>query len=166
MTPFVTHIALYCQDLDKTVDWYKKVFHVKTIANSPGRFAALSFGEKHHDFALVQRPEGFGPPVIEKAGLYHFAIDTGSFDNSMRIYGRALEQMGDAEKAIDHRVGTGIYIRDPDLNLVELWSEHYPTYAQAIASIPEMDPPFEENPIGFPLNASEIYEKWLSENAD
>lgn len=168
MKPFITHVALYCEDLNKTLDWYLNVFEMSIVASSPGRFAAISFGEKHHDFALVQRPDGFGAPVVEKVGLYHIAVDTGSFDNSMRIYGRAMavDENASAEKAIDHRLGKGVYIRDPDLNLVELWSESYPSYAKAIAQIPDLDPPFEENPIGWPIDISEVYAKWQSENVD
>lgn len=165
MTPFITHVALYCADVQRTADWYVNVFGMRVLASAPGRFFALSFGEKHHDLALVQAAEEFGPPQVKKVGLYHFAIDTGSFDNSMRIYDRAVAAGVSAEKAIDHRLGKGIYVRDPDQNLIELWSETYPTYAEGIATIPEMDPPFEENPIGWPLNVSEIYEKWKSENA-
>lgn len=166
MTPFTTHVALYCADVQKTADWYVDVFGMRVLASSPGRFVALSFGEKHHDLALVQAPAEFGPPQIKKVGLYHFAIDTGSFDNSMRVYERALAAGMSAEKAIDHRLGKGIYVRDPDQNLVELWSESYPTYAEGIATIPEMDPPFEENPIGWPMDAAEIFEKWKSNNAN
>ncbi len=160
---FVTHVALYCQDLQKSIDWYEHVFGMKVTASSPGRFAAITFGERHHDLALIQAPDDFGPPEVKKAGLYHISIDTGSFDNSMRIYERAMEMGTSFEKAIDHRIGHGIYIRDPDLNLIELWSESYPSYAEAIASIPQMDPPFTENPIGWYLNIDDVYNKWKKE---
>jgi len=136
---------------------------MKIIASSPGRFAALSFGEKHHDLALVQAPADFGPPEIKKAGLYHISIDTGSFDNSMRAYERTLDLHATVEKVIDHRLGHGIYIRDPDLNLIELWSESYPSYAEAIDSISKMDPPFPENPVGWYLNIDDVYKKWKEE---
>lgn len=160
---FITHLALYCSDLETSVDWYRQVFDMKVIASSPGRFAAISFGEKHHDLALVQAPDTFGPPEVKRAGLYHFAVDTGSFDNSMRIYGRAKALGGSAEKAIDHRLGMGVYVRDPDQNLVELWSETYGSYAEGIATLPKMDPPFSENPIGWPFDAEDAYAKWLAE---
>jgi catechol-2,3-dioxygenase len=160
MTNFITHVALYCRDLQKSIDWYDHVFGMKIIASSPGRFAALSFGEKHHDVALVQAPDDFGPPEVKKAGLYHVSIDTGSFDNSMRAYERAMEMGATAEKAIDHRLGHGIYIRDPDLNLIELWSESFPSYAEAIDSLPQLDPPFSENPVGWHLNIDEVYDEW------
>lgn len=158
MTKFITHVAFYCQDLGKTVSWYQDVLEMNIVAEAPGRFAALSFGDKHHDLALVQAPEGFGKPEVQKAGLYHYAIDTGSFDASMKIYERAKELGVVVEKAMDHRLGRGIYIRDPDLNLVELWSESYPSYVEAIASLTDMDPPFSENPVGWPID--DIYAEW------
>lgn len=162
MVKFVTHVALYCGDVNKTSKWYQNVFGMKVLAEAPNHFAALSFGEKHHDLALVQAPPAFGRAEIKRVGLYHFAVDTGSFDSSMRIYERAMQAGALFEKAIDHRVGKGVYVRDPDLNLVELWSEHYPTYAAAVQSLSEMSPPFAENPIGYPLVIDEIYRTWKS----
>ena len=160
MAKFITHVALYCTDLQKSIDWYDHVFGMKIIASSPGRFAAMSFGEKHHDLALVQAPDDFGPPDVKRAGLYHVSIDTGSFDASMRAYERAMALGVKAEKAIDHRLGHGIYILDPDLNMIELWSESYPSYDEAIASLSEMDPPFSENPVGWYLNIDDLYNEW------
>jgi len=155
MTKFVTHVALYCRDLDKSAAWYRRVFEMKVLAEAPGRFAALSFGERHHDFALVQAPPEFRDPAPPRIGLYHIAVDTGSFAESLAIFKRARAENAEFVKAIDHRVGNGIYIRDPDGNILELWSEIYATMAEAIASIAKMDPPFQENPIGFPLDIEE-----------
>ncbi|MEM8935264.1 MAG: VOC family protein [Pseudomonadota bacterium] len=162
MAKFVTHIALYCKDLERSVEWYQSVLGLKIMAESKGKFTGMTFGEKHHDFALVQAPPDFGDPVVKKAGLYHISIDTGSRDNSFEIYDRFVKQGGTVDKAINHRVGYGIYIRDPDLNLIELWDELYKSYEEANATIPHFDPPFSENPIGWPFDIDTAYEEWKS----
>jgi catechol 2,3-dioxygenase len=162
---FVTHVALFCGDLEMTATWYEEILGMEVRVSSPGRFTAMTFGYRHHDFALVQAPPNFKPPQIEQVGLYHISIDTGSFDASMQIYGAAkTKNKLDFVKAIDHRVGIGIYLRDPDGNVIELWSETYPTQEDAIAEIPHFDPPFEENPIGWPLNMDELWTDWAKEH--
>ncbi len=162
---FITHIALYVGDLERSIRWYEDVMGMKINASSPGRFAAVSFGYRHHDLALVQAPPDYKPVDTDRVGVYHMAIDTGSFDNSMRIYGKARELgMLDFVKATDHRLGVGIYLRDPDGNIIELWSEYHKRMDDAIASIDKMDPPFEENPIGFPMDMEETWRKWSAEH--
>jgi len=125
---------------------------MNVVAQAPGRFAALSFGHRHHDVALVQAPPNFGDPQPPQVGLYHVSVDTGSFDESLRLLERARSLQSPFVKAIDHRVGTGIYVRDPDGNVIEFWAESYPTMGEAVASLATMDPPFEVNPIGFPMD--------------
>lgn len=149
---FFTHVALYCADLGRSIRWYQDVLSMGIVAQSPGRFAAMSFGEKHHDLALVQAPPHFAPPSTGRVGLYHVAVDAGTFEESLALYRRAMAAGSEPVKAIDHRVGRGLYVRDPDGNVIELWTEAYPSMQEAIASIGSMDPPFEENPIGFPLD--------------
>lgn len=155
-TKFVTHVALYCRDLQRSVDWYCKVFGMTVRAAAPGRFAALSFGHKHHDFALVQAPAEFADPAPSRVGLYHIAIDTGGFEESVALYRKAREAGSAFVKAIDHRLGNGIYVRDPDGNILELWSESYASMADALAALQTLDPPFEQNPIGYPLDIDAV----------
>lgn len=149
---FVTHVALYCRDLARSVDWYQRVLGMRVVAASPGRFSALSFGEKHHDIALVQAAPEFRDPDGPRVGLYHISVDTGGFEESLAVYERARALDSPLVKAIDHRLGKGIYVRDPDGNVIELWSESYPSYAEAIATLPHLNPSFEENPIGYPID--------------
>ncbi len=151
-TKFFTHVALYCRDVNKTKDWYCQVFGMNVNASAPGRFAALSFGYKHHDLALVQAPAEFQDPQPPRVGLYHFAVDTGSFEESMRIFERAKALESEFVKAIDHRIGNGIYVRDPDGNMIELWNEAHATMDEAVASLHGLKEEFEVNPIGFPLD--------------
>lgn len=149
---FITHVALFCAELDRSVRWYSDVLGMRVMAQSPGRFAAMSFGHKHHDLALVQAPPEFAPPDPPRVGLYHVSVDVGSFAESLALYDRAMQAQSPFVKAIDHRVGNGIYVRDPDGNIIELWSEAYATMTEALGSMESMDPPFEENPVGFPLD--------------
>ncbi len=155
-TRFITHVALYCRNLDRSVAWYCDVLGMTVKASAPGRFAAVAFGQKHHDFALVQAPPGFADPSTQRVGLYHIAIDTGSFAASVELYKRAQAASSEFVKAIDHRLGKGIYLRDPDGNILELWSESYPTMAEALAGLETLDPPFHENPIGYPLDIDAV----------
>lgn len=151
-TKFFTHVALYCRDVNKAIDWYTKVLGMRVHASAPGRFAALSFGYRHHDLALVQAPPEFKDPQRQQVGLYHFAVDTGSFDESMRIFERAKALDSEFVKAIDHRIGNGVYVRDPDGNMIELWSEAHDTMEEAVASLGSLKEDFKTNPIGFPLD--------------
>lgn len=153
---FITHVALYCRDLEFSSSWYQRLLGMKVQASAPGRFSALSFGHKHHDLALVQAPKEFADPQRGQVGLYHISIDTGSFEESVDIYRRAMAENNEFVKAIDHRVGHGIYLRDPDGNIIELWSEVYPSMEEAVAQLDKFDPPFAQNPIGYPLDIAAV----------
>ena len=77
----------------------------------------------------------------------------------MKLYQKAMEQDSEFVKVIDHRVGKGVYVRDPDGNILEFWSERFPSYEEAIDAIGKFEPSFEENPIGYFLEIDEEVEK-------
>lgn len=157
--PFVTHVALYCEDVAKSKAWYIEVLGMKVHAESEGVFCALSFGEKHHDIALAKAPNQTGRTTLGNVGLYHISIDVGSYQQSLRLYKKADAFGSEFVKIIDHRLGSGVYVRDPDGNIIELWSERMATYGEAIAAIDKLEPSFEENPIGYYLDIDEELRK-------
>lgn len=156
---FITHVALYCQNVATSKQWYQDVLGMSVVAESEGKFCALSFGEKHHDIALAKAPNDTGRTVYGNVGLYHISIDVGSYEDSLRIYQKAQAKNSEFVKIVNHRLGRGVYVRDPDGNVIEMWSEAYPSYKEAIASIETFSPSFEDNPIGYYLDIDEEISK-------
>jgi catechol 2,3-dioxygenase-like lactoylglutathione lyase family enzyme len=134
--PRIVHVGFYCKDLNASIAWYKDVLGMEEQFGFPGRAQALGFGgnKEDHDIFLVQAPEQYAEPtpmhfdyetltpVKGRVGFYHVAIDFGSFDAAMQAYGRALARNTELAKGVQHGDGRGIYVRDPDGNLVELFS--------------------------------------------
>jgi catechol 2,3-dioxygenase-like lactoylglutathione lyase family enzyme len=134
--PRIVHVGFYCKDLSASVAWYVDVLGMDKQFGFPGRAQALGFGgdKEDHDIFLVQAPEQYAEPspmhfdyqtlapTKGRVGFYHVSIDLGSFAAAMHAYTRALERNSALAKSVQHGDGRGIYVRDPDGNLVELFS--------------------------------------------
>ncbi len=80
--------------------------------------AFLSTGNSHHDIALVEA----GATGVPGAGLHHFALKVGDSLQELAEVKRTLLAEGVAvHMVLDHRVSQGVYITDPDGNLIELY---------------------------------------------
>ena len=118
----VGHIVLRVQDLDRAISFYRGVLGLSEVARhdfGEGPMAFLSTGNSHHDIALVET----GPISAEPGlGLHHFALKVGDSIQELADVKQTLASEGVAvHMALDHRVSQGLYISDPDGNLIELY---------------------------------------------
>lgn len=154
-TARITHIGLNVKDLAASVEFYARGLGMKVMKSADGRFATMSFGYQHHDIALIPaRERGALPSPV---GMNHFAIEMRDYAELVQFTGRLIDAGVPIERAIDHRTGVGVYLKDPDGNGIELWCENLPTMERAIAFGQEMAEEFEENHIGYPLDIAQLH---------
>jgi catechol 2,3-dioxygenase len=114
----VGHIVLRVSDLRRSLDFYETL-GLREVARrdfGEGPMAFLSTGNAHHDLALVEADAARG------AALHHFALKVGDSLSELAATRTALEAAGvTVHMALDHRVSQGLYITDPDGNMIELY---------------------------------------------
>jgi catechol 2,3-dioxygenase len=123
----VGHIVLRVQDLDRALAFYCDVLGLHEVARrdfGEGPMAFLSTGDSHHDIALV---ECGSSGVARGNNLHHFAVKVGDSVEELAMVKRALDSADvPVHMALDHRVSQGVYISDPDGNLIELYVDADP----------------------------------------
>ncbi len=116
----IGHIVLRVEDLDPALAFYCGLLGLKEVARrdfGEGPMVFLSTGNSHHDVALVAAD----PPSAGPRSLHHFALKVGDSLQDLRNVKQALAARGIVvHMSLDHRVSQGIYIFDPDGNLIEL----------------------------------------------
>ncbi|NVK71909.1 glyoxalase [Marinomonas sp. CT5] len=116
-----THISLFVSDPDASADWYEDVLSMEKNARNGDEWVMMSFGDKHHDIALIRAPEGSAKGVI---GLQHYGLEIdGDLTTLRRLYGMLLTKNVPIVKTTDHEVGIGLYFEDPDGNRLEFFLE-------------------------------------------
>lgn len=144
-----THVALYVRDPVRSGRWYAEVLGMEEVACEP-RWTFLSFGQKHHDIALIKAQT---PAELGTLGLQHYGLEIeGDLDELRRLYGMLLRRGVPIVKISDHKAGIGVYFTDPDGNRLEFFCETEPDDARSkqlmtlynAASDPiELDPLFD-----------------------
>jgi catechol 2,3-dioxygenase len=139
----VGHVVLNVSDLDQALSFYVDVLGLQEVARrdfGEGSMAFLSTGNSHHDIALVEVGKNAGAPGA--LGLHHVALKVGD----------SLATLADAQKhlvangvtvhmVLDHHVSQGIYVSDPDGNLLELYVDaDAGTWRSDPASVANSDP--------------------------
>lgn len=138
----VGHVVLKVRDVGRSVDWYSRVLQLEEVGRveQPGMtMAFLSWGENHHDVALMQIGDVEGP-VWNEVGMYHFAVRLeGGDDELRRVLAHVREQGADLTGMSDHTVSHSIYLRDPDGIEIELYvdtpEEEWRDVPNAVATI-------------------------------
>jgi catechol 2,3-dioxygenase len=125
----VGHVVLRVRDLDAALAFYSGVLGLTEVARrdfGEGPMAFLSTGHSHHDVALVEvahRAPGDGAN-----GLHHVAFNVGDSLSDLAAVKRDLDDHGVVtHMVLDHRVSQGIYVSDPDGNLLELYVDADPS---------------------------------------
>jgi catechol 2,3-dioxygenase len=117
----VGHVVLRVSDLDRALAFYSGVLGLHEVARrdfGEGPMAFLSTGKSHHDIALVAA----GSDVVRGANLHHFALKVGdSLDDLAAVRRELAAKHVAVHMALDHHVSQGLYVSDPDGNLIELY---------------------------------------------
>jgi catechol 2,3-dioxygenase len=117
----VGHLVIRVSDLGRALRFYECVLGLREVARGDfgeGAMVFLSTGNSHHDLALVE----VGGALDRGAVLHHFALKVGDSRRDLASARSALEDAGvTVHMALDHRVSQGLYVSDPDGNLIELY---------------------------------------------
>ncbi|MFB6185018.1 MAG: VOC family protein [Haloarculaceae archaeon] len=114
----VGHVHLKVRDVERAIDFYADVLGLD-VTERHGRYAFLSWGQRHHDVALQEvgdRASGPGRGV----GLYHAAFEVEAPATLAAVYDR-LEERDVAVSPVDHGISKALYFDDPDGNGLEVY---------------------------------------------
>ena len=122
------HVNLWVSDLDRSADFYGRLLGIPEVARGAvngRRVAFFSFGERHHDLALIDlggSPGGRRLRADPQPGLNHIAFKVGDSLAELRAIRDRLASFGvAAEHTVDHRVCKSIHVIDPDGLTIELY---------------------------------------------
>ena len=123
----IGHVHLTVSDLPRALSFYRDLLGFQVMQTIGDHAAFLSAGGYHHHLGLnTWAGRGAPPPTRGTTGLYHLAI----LYPNRRELGRALQRLLEAgyplEGASDHGVSEALYLRDPDGNGVELYTDRAP----------------------------------------
>src|SRR5664280_2770196 len=118
----IGHVHLIVADLERSLAFYRDVLGFELTQRFGSQAAFLSAGGYHHHLGLnTWESAGGQPPPPGATGLYHVAILYPTRAELADAVRRVLKARIPLEGASDHGVSEAIYLRDPDLNGVELY---------------------------------------------
>lgn len=120
----VGHVVLGVRDPQKSVRFYTEALGMEKVnlLDLEGmKMAFLSFGERDHDIALVQVPEG---QPVGSSGLAHTALEIeGGEEQLKELYQRLKDYGARVEFTADHVLTKSFYFFDPDGNRLEIFAQ-------------------------------------------
>jgi catechol 2,3-dioxygenase len=120
----VGHVHLKVSDLERSIKFYTEVLGFEITGRMGISAAFLSTGGYHHHIGLnTWESAGGSPPPRGSTGLYHLAILLPNRKELARIVKRLAEYNWPIDGASDHGVSEAIYLKDPDRNGIELYSD-------------------------------------------
>jgi catechol-2,3-dioxygenase len=117
----LNHAVLYVQDLDRSVDFYRRVFGFEEVARirSFMAFMRAAGSENHHDLGLMAVGANAPRPPRGSTGLYHLAWEVPSIEDLARARD-VLSAAGALGGMSDHGATKSLYGQDPDGNEFEI----------------------------------------------
>jgi catechol-2,3-dioxygenase len=141
----LNHAVLFVRDLDRSVDFYSRVFGFEEIAREGGMMAFMraAGSDNHHDLGLMAVGPDAPRPPRGSTGLYHLAWQVPAIEDLARA-AEVLSAEGALGGASDHGATKSLYGRDPDGNEFEImwmvpreqWGEYE---ARAVVQPLELD---------------------------
>jgi catechol-2,3-dioxygenase len=117
----LNHAVLYVQDLDRSVDFYKRAFGFEEIAREGGMMAFLraAGSSNHHDLGLMAVGPNAPRPPRGSTGLYHLAWEVPTIED-LASASATLAGLNALTGMSDHGATKSLYGADPDGNEFEL----------------------------------------------
>lgn len=111
----LNHAVLYVSDLQRSLDFYQRVFGMQVVALEPranAAFLKLPRSGNHHDLGLFGIGDSYGPkrPGI---GLYHLAWQVDTIDELQEAQ-LVLAEAGALVGESSHGATKSLYGKDPD----------------------------------------------------
>jgi catechol 2,3-dioxygenase len=118
----IGHVHLTVADLDRSLLFYCDLLGFEITTRYGNSAVFLSAGGYHHHIGLnTWAGKGVTPPPQGHSGLYHFAILYPNRKELAKILRKLIDANYAIDGAADHGVSEAIYLRDPDMNGVELY---------------------------------------------
>jgi catechol-2,3-dioxygenase len=116
----LNHAVLYVSDLERSVDFYHRLFGFEVIARQgPMAFLRAKGSTNHHDLGLLSLGPDAPRPEQGTTGLYHLAWELGSI-KELAAAREELRRAGAITGESDHGATKSVYGADPDGNEFEL----------------------------------------------
>jgi catechol 2,3-dioxygenase-like lactoylglutathione lyase family enzyme len=116
------HVGLYCTDVQKSLDFYKRILGLTvTDAHPEGHIIFLSAQpeSEHHELALCPgRDVAPGAKVVQQVS---FIVD--NLTDLKRFYALLKSEGVRIRSVVTHGIALAIYFYDPDENIVEIYAK-------------------------------------------
>jgi catechol 2,3-dioxygenase len=120
----IGHVHLKVADLERALAFYCGVLGFELTQRYGREAAFVSAGGYHHHIGLnTWESSGGSPPPPGTTGLYHLAVLCPTRAELADALRRVLNAGIRLDGASDHGVSEALYLRDPDNNGVELYSD-------------------------------------------
>ena len=166
------HIAFKTTNYEAMVSFYKKLFGCEPLYQS-NMITFLAFDDEHHRIAIantsgVLKNLNFIQKNIMKfkiflnrklpsiEGLDHISYRINPIENWFDFYFGAKERGLEPLWTINHGWISGIYYRDPDGNLVEIFYEHWRNDQEFTEEVAKKG--FPEEPVGTNMDIEVLYQ--------
>lgn len=118
----VGHVVLGCRDPQASIAFYTEILGMELVNfNTELQMAFFSFGEQHHDIAVIKVPED---QPTGSTGLSHTALQIEGGEAELRAFYQRLKAHGvQVDFTAEHFLTKSIYFFDPDGNRLELFCE-------------------------------------------
>ena len=165
------HVAFKTINYKEMVNFYTKLFGCEPLYESK-MLTFLAFDAEHHRIAIANTSGAFDslkfiPKTIMRfknwmnrslpslIGLDHISYKLNPIEEWFDFYHKAKEKGLSPHWTINHGWITGMYYRDPDGNLVEIFFEHFRNKEEFKKNI---SPDFSEEPIGTNMDIDTLFE--------
>tara|TARA_X000000368_G_C23012288_1_gene704054 strand:- start:127 stop:813 length:687 start_codon:yes stop_codon:yes gene_type:complete len=169
------HIAFKTTNYKNMVEFYKKLFGCEPLYQSD-LITFLAYDDEHHRIAIANTSDVLNNlnfiqknimklkillnrkiPSIE--GLDHISYRVNPIDKWFDFYFKAKDRGLKPLWTVNHGWISGLYYKDPDNNLVEIFFEHFSSAEEFKQNI---SPDFEDEPIGTNMDVEILYEMFKS----